>query len=268
MKQSLIVSFFFALFFTYEANAQRYTEPIFERRPFWKESFSKRGPVDSNKWSYFTDYSSIYKNCVFTDDIENTFVKNGKLHLVATRDPENRKTSATGRIRTLGKQSFLYGKLEVKAKIPTGHGLCPAIWMLREDHPRTVPLGEIDIMEYIECFEKKQYVSTIHIVEKEPGQKEVRHKHSARIDADMDNKYHIYSLEWTPESLVLKLDGQLVYSLVKDEAEFWPFDDPYYLILGLTYGNWGASCGMDESILPCEMLVDWVRYYRLKQSKQ
>jgi beta-glucanase (GH16 family) len=118
-------------------------------------------------------------------------------------------------------------------------------------------------MEYIECLDKKQYYTTIHIVEKEPEKKEIRHIHSTKVDADM-TQYHIYSLEWTPNSLVFKLDGQHVYQLNKSEAEFWPFDAPYYLILGLTYGNWGGECGMDESILPCEMLVDWVKYYKLK----
>lgn len=78
-------------------------------------------------------------------------------------------------------------------------------------------------------------------------------------------KYHIYTLEWTPDTLAFKVDGHQVYQLTKSEAEFWPFDDPYYLILGLSYGNWGAQCGMDESILPCEMLVDWIKYYKMIQ---
>ena len=219
--------------------------------------------MDSTKWSYFTEYDE-YDDVVFTDDISNNFVRNGRLHLVATKDPLNRKTSSSGRIRTFGKKSFLYGKIEVRAKIPSGNGLCPAIWMLREDHPKTIPLGEIDIMEYIECLKMKQYYTTIHIVEKEPGKEEIRHKHSTKVDTDM-NRYHIYTLEWTPESLVFKLDGNISYILYKSEAEFWPFDDPYYLILGLTYGGWGAQCGKDDSIFPCEMLVDWVKYYRLKQ---
>ena len=212
------------------------------------------------KWTFFTD-SRNYPDCDFTDSIGNVYVKNGKLHIVATKNTKGGKKCSSGRISTIGKQSFLYGKIEVKAKAATGKGLCPAIWMLM-DNPKPIPFGEIDIMEYIECFEGKQYCTTIHIVEQEPEKDEIRHKHSTMVDADI-RKYHVYTLEWTPEALVFKLDGKTVYTLNKTEAEFWPFDHPYYLIMNVTYGNWGAKCGMDDNILPREMVVDWVKYYRL-----
>ena len=51
----------------------------------------------------------------------------------------------------------------------------------------------------------------------------------------------------------------------KKEGEAWPFDKPYYLILNVAYGGWGGSCGMDDSAFPCEMKVDWIRYYKLKE---
>ena len=73
--------------------------------------------------------------------------------------------------------------------------------MLRDDHPKTFPLGEIDIMEYIECFEKSKYCNTTHIVEIEPGKGEKRHRHSTMVNADM-KKYHICTLEWKPDVLI------------------------------------------------------------------
>ena len=236
----------------------------FSNRPEWEDNFSINGRVDSSNWNY---HVGKFKNDeeYYTDSIGNVFVKNGKLHIVATKDSRYNSICSSGRINTLGKKSFLYGKLEIKAKIPTGLGIFPAIWMLREDHPRTFPLGEIDIMEYIECFNKNIYCTTTHIVEKVSGDKELRHRHSKRVSANM-NKYHIYSLEWTPKSLVFKLDRKVVYRLDKDEAEYWPFDDPYYLILNVAYGNWGFECGRDDSIFPKEMLVDWIRYYPLKNN--
>ena len=233
----------------------------FSRKPEWMDNFSRSGTIDSDNWNYHVGKFSNYEE-YYTYSIGNVFVKNGKLHIVATKDRRSDRICSSGRINTLGKKSFLYGKLEIKAKVPTGQGIFPAIWMLRVDHPQVFPLGEIDIMEYIECFNKKEYCTTTHIVEKVSEGKEKRHKHSKQVSANM-NKYHIFSLEWTPNALVYKLDRKVVYLLDKNEAEYWPFDAPYYLILNVAYGNWGAACGTDDSIFPCEMLVDWIRYYSL-----
>ena len=245
----------FASAFTLQAQS-------FATRPSWSDEFS------SFLWKSKLDDWTIHKGKFaseleyYTDDINNVFVRNGKLHLRATPDKREDKVCSSGRVNTLGFKSFLYGKIEIRARVPQGNGIFPAIWMLREDHPKTFPLGEIDIMEYIECFNGKQYCTTTHIVEKGPGQKEIRHRHSQMVDADMDI-YHVYALEWTPSLLLFKLDGKEVYHVSKDEAEFWPFDDPYVLIINVAYGSWGAQCGTDDSIFPCEMMVDWIRYYPL-----
>ena len=77
------------------------------------------------------------------------------------------------------------------------------------------------------------------------------------------SSFHIYCLEWTPTYLMYKLDGKEVGIYKKEDAEFWPFDKPYVLILNMAYGGYGALCGTDESIFPREMIVDWVRYYPL-----
>lgn len=234
----------------------------FDKKATWVENFNKRGRIDSRYWNYHVGKFDTEEE-YYRDSIGNVYVKNGKLHIVATKNPYRGKICSSGRIHTLKKQSFLYGKLELKAKLPTGKGIFPAIWMLREDHAQTYPLGEIDIVEYIECFDKKQYCATVHIVEEKTDKSKERHTHTSMVDADM-KKFHIYTLEWTPESLVYKLDRKVVFTLRKTEAEFWPFDDPYYLILNVAYGSWGAQCGMDDNIFPCEMVVDWIKYYKMK----
>ena len=114
-------------------------------------------------------------------------------------------------------------------------------------------------------FKGKEYCTTTHIVGKEPEKDEIRHIHSKNISANME-KFHIYGLEWTPTQLRFLLDRKEVYVLDKKDAEFWPFDAPYVLIMNIGFGSWGAECGIDYSILPKEMLVDWVRYYPLIQN--
>lgn len=235
----------------------------FEKVASWEENFCHKGKLNPADWNYYIgSYPSGSE--YYTDSLSNVFIKKGKLHIVAIKDPRGDKVCSSGRVDTHQKRSFLYGKIDIKAKIPTGKGIFPAIWMLREDHPKVVPLGEIDIMEYIECFERKRYCTTTHIVEKEPNKKEIRHKHSAVVEADME-KFHIYSLEWTPTILEFKLDNKEVFKIDKTSVEFWPFDSPYYLILDVAYGSWGAQCGKDDNIFPCEMLIDWIKYYKYKE---
>ena len=112
----------------------------FEKRPVWVEKFNRHGTVNSKFWTPFIEFRSK-QDVVFVDSIAYIFIKNGYLHLVATKDPRKGKTCSSGQISTLNKQFFLFGKLEIKAKVPTGKGIFPAIWMLREDHPNTFPLG-------------------------------------------------------------------------------------------------------------------------------
>lgn len=235
----------------------------FSRRPAWSQEFACFSKKALTGWDVYKGPYPTTEH-YYTDSIGNLFVKGGCLHIKATADKRGDKVCSTSRISTLGYQSFLYGKLEVKAKIPTGSGLCPAIWMLREDHGTIWPIGEIDILEYIECFKKEKFATTIHLTYRENGLKSEPHTfvHTLQKETKIE-KYHIYGLEWTPDRLTFTLDRKPYYNLTKEEAEYWPFDVPYILILNLAYGGWGASCGMDDNILPKEMLVDWIRYYPL-----
>jgi len=236
----------------------------FSKRPDWIEDFRGKGKPSENNWTFykgtFKGYSEYY-----TDSVENVFLKGGKLHIRAIANRKDNRICSSGRIHTLGKVSFLYGKIEIKAKIPIGKGIFPALWMLRTDHAKVYPYGEIDIMEYIGCFGKKQYQANVHIVEKK-NDKEFRHMHAKKVYADM-TQYHVYTLEWYKNRLVFLLDGKEVHRLEEKQMNNWPFNVPYYLIMNVAFGGrWGSSCGLDEKILPCEMCIDWIKYYKLKES--
>lgn len=258
MKTKLLLILLFVILF------ENLSAQGFGRIPSWVCNFNSWRPKSLEGWDIYKGKFSSEQQ-FYTDSIGNVVVKDGYLHLIATRNKREDKVCSSARVSTKGFKSFTYGKFEIRAKIPTGRGIFPAIWMLREDHGAIFPLGEIDIMEYIECFNGKEYCTTTHIVEIEKDKKEIRHKHSKLVAADM-NVFHIYGLEWTPTCLKFLLDRREVYKLEKKDAEFWPFDVPYILILNVAYGSWGSECGMDDSIFPCEMLVDWIRYYPLKNN--
>ena len=238
------------------------TAQSFSKRPAWVQEFSTLWKRPLKGWNQ-TFRNAPSGKAYFTDSIGNVFVKNGTLHIKATADKRSSKECCSGYVSTLGYRVFKYGKLEIKAKVPTGKGIFPAIWLLQEVRVPVLQYGEIDMMEYIECFEGKEFATTIHLnYRNDINSKRQEYTHTTRCKTDIDN-YHIYGLEWTPDSLTFTLDRQSYYTLYKSESEFWPFDEPYIIILDVEYGSWGASCGMDDSIFPREMLIDWIHYYPL-----
>lgn len=234
----------------------------FEQEPLWEETFndtivSKPNPTT---WSYITGMRGSELE-YYTNDIENVFVCDGELNIKAIRIHDHGNAVCTsGRIHTRGKVTFMYGRLDIRAKLPVGKGIWPAFWMMPENS--AYPYGEIDIIEYIDCWNAKKYQANVHVVRKEGG-KEIREMNEKSVSVNVTD-YHTYSLEWTQEELRFLIDGRLFHVCSKNNHKLWPFDQPYYLILNVAYGGWGGSCGLDESIFPCSLKVDWIRYYKLK----
>lgn len=190
---------------------------------------------------------------------------------------------ASGKILTKGKASWLYGRIEARARVPGGQGVWPAIWMMPEHEtyggwPRS---GEIDILETVnlgapcepcEGGRENRIFGTIHFAgDATGGHRQISTAAPMPASASgADGGFHVYAVEWSPEAIVWFVDGQR-YAEVKaaqwkrddrDEAAA-PFDQPFHLILNLAFGGrWpeGANAkGVDETALPATMEVDWVR---------
>lgn len=237
-----------------------FAQGLFENDPIWRDEFNRDNVPSSMYWSYIVGMRG-QESEYYTNSSNNVCVNNGKLIIRTLDEKKDKALCTSGRIHTLGKVSFLYGRLEIKAKCPTGKGIWPAFWMLPAEEG--LPFGEIDIMEYIDCWSSKEYQINVHVTDKKNGNR-IKKMNPQLVKADV-SKFHIYTLEWYKDKLVFLLDGNLCYQFDKKEGEAWPFDKPYYLILNVAYGGWGGSCGMDDSAFPCEMKVDWIRYYKLKE---
>lgn len=237
-----------------------FAQGLFENDPIWRDEFNRDNVPSSMYWSYIVGMRG-QESEYYTNSSNNVCVNNGKLIIRTLDEKKDKALCTSGRIHTLGKVSFLYGRLEIKAKCPTGKGVWPAFWMLPAEEG--LPFGEIDIMEYIDCWSSKEYQINVHVTDKKNGNR-IKKMNPQLVKADV-SKFHIYTLEWYKDKLVFLLDGNLCYQFDKREGEAWPFDKPYYLILNVAYGGWGGSCGMDDSAFPCEMKVDWIRYYKLKE---
>jgi len=174
-------------------------------------------------------------------------------------------TSAS--LTTKGLHEFLYGRVEVRARVPRGRGLWPAIWMLRGDIDR-VPWprsGEIDLMEYV-GFQPGTVHMNVHCASRYAKEVELeRDGYLARRTIEgLEEGFHVYVLEWDPEYLRLSVDGKplLEYPNRHLGPEQWPFDRPMYLILNLAVGgSWGGEEGVDPSVFPARLEVDYVRVF-------
>lgn len=233
----------------------------------WSDEFNYQGLPDSTKWGYQTGRSGWGNNelqLYTAADTSNAKVENGSLYITArnTGNGDNKYTSA--RLITKNKGDWQYGKLEVKAKLPGGKGLWPAIWMLSTDNeyggwPAS---GEIDIMEHV-GYMKDSIFGSLH-------SKSYNHvigtqKTKGIFIKNPYNRFHVYAVEWTPESITFLLNGKVYYHVTNEHkgADGWPFDKRFYLLLNVAVGgNWGGKYGIDEAAFPTAMEVDYVRVYK------
>ncbi len=230
----------------------------------WQDEFDADGAPDPEKWSYSTGGNGWGNGEVqnYTDKRENSFVSKGKLTLKAINNGGGMWTSA--RIKTQYLANWQYGYIEISAKLPSGVGTWPAIWMLpTHDKYGTWPRsGEIDIMEHV-GFEQDIIHTTIHT-------KAYNHKINTQKNAHakvpgVSKSFHTYAIDWTPERIEWFVDGESFFVFENENATSaeWPFDIPYYLIMNVAIGGaWGGQKGIDANLKDSSMVVDYVRVYQ------
>ncbi|RYF71351.1 MAG: glycoside hydrolase family 16 protein, partial [Cytophagaceae bacterium] len=172
----------------------------------------------------------------------------------------------SARLLTKDTQSWTYGRIEVRAHIPAGRGTWPAIWMLGQQVSKVGwPLGgEIDIMEHV-GWDENVIHGTIH-------SEAYNHKIGTQKGAPITiptatTAFHIYAIDWTASKIDFFVDNQKYYSVNSAELgttqQQWPFTQPFHLLLNVAVGGgWGGQKGVDETIWPRRMEVDYVRVYQ------
>ena len=242
----------------------------------WKlvfsDEFEQPGAPDPKKWSYETGMIRNHEAQLYTDARkENARVEDGCLVIEARKedapvpghaDKVAHYTSAS--LSTSGHAQWLYGKVEVRAKLPAGRGTWPAIWFLPDRIAQVgwPACGEIDLMENV-GFEPGRIHLSVHTKAYNPVQH--TEKTTSVPVPRLDTDFHVYAMEWTPDEIRMSIDGAHHFTFAnehKSEAE-WPFDHPFHLKLNLAIGGaWGGQKGIDDSIFPQKFLVDYVRVYQ------
>ncbi len=233
----------------------------------WQDEFSEDGKPDKSKWTYDigtgSDGWGNQELQFYTDRPENLTISNGHLTITAKKEAFEGSHYTSTRMKTLGKFSFTHGILEIRAKLPGGTGIWPALWMLGENIAEIgwPACGEIDMMEY--AGKNKDLIhSTVH--NNSSWGNTVNTK--TIIIQGVEDDFHIYSLEWTQDQIRFMIDGNNFYTYKPSEynQDTWPFDRPFFIIMNIAVGGGFGGPVVDDSIFPQSMVVDYVRVYQKK----
>ena len=248
----------------------------------WQDEFTGES-LDTTRWSpnIWPPRKVNDEDQAYTGREKNLRLEDGMLIIEAHREDYEGAKYTSGRIHTAGKGDFLYGRFEMRAKLPRGQGTWPAFWMLPSDPFRYATTcdegewqgnnecdawpnsGEIDILEHV-GYQMGHVHGTVHN-ESYYWVKWEQRKGRILVDG-VDRDFHVYALEWTPERIDAYVDDAHYFTYVNEGTGWnaWPYDHPYHLILNVAVGGaWGRAGGpIDDSILPQKMLVDYVRVYR------
>lgn len=238
----------------------------------WVENFDQK-KLDTDNWMYEVHYpgwvNSELQSYVVSDD--NIYLKDGKLIIQPLK---NGNTYTSGRINTLGKKEFTYGRFEARLKVPRGKGFLPAFWMMPADesfYGQWPKCGEIDIMEVLGDNVNKVYGS-LHF-----GEPHTQKQGSAQIfEGNFADDFHIFAVEWEPDEMRFYVDDRCYYKTSEwftkrsgfGEVSYpAPYDQPFYIILNVAVGgNWPGNpdefTTFDEQ---AQMVVDYVKVYQKKE---
>ena len=234
--------------------------------PVWADEFDIDGPPDPALWRYLIrppyvveEIGLIERTHFGPAQLGNARVSGGCLEI------EARKVDYPGvaymSACLAGIQTMTSGRILVRAKLPTGRGAWPAIWMLGSDIPKVgwPACGEIDILEFV-GKEPDNVYSTLHF--KAAGVHKMNQKRFPTLHPSGD--FHVYAMEWYPDRIDFLFDGARYQSAKTDEAGIGadnPFRKPQKLLINMALGgSWGGE--IDDSMLPQKYLIDYVRIYK------
>lgn len=267
-----VILFFFNSFMVLGSNNEG-KEKKLKWNLVWEEQFNG-DKLDTNKWSLINTLPNRYDNAsdwnrhMITEEAVYE-VKEGNLYLKGINNAghlDDPRPYLTGGVKSQGKFSFIYGKVEIRAKKECAQGVWPALWMMPEESvyggwPHS---GEIDIMEHLNFDDNIHH--TVHSrYTNVLGNKTNPPRGTGDVIADV-TEWNIYGLEWQPDVLIWTVNGKETfrYPRVKGldpEMKQWPFDQPFYFILSQQLGgSWVGEVNPDH--LPVSMIIDFVKVYQ------
>lgn len=239
----------------------------------WNDEFNEGSELNSTDWHHQVANPGWVNNELQTyvngqaGGKRVTEIADGRLYIHCFKGSDGKVYS--GRVYAHENEGWKYGIIEARIKLPKGKGTWPAFWMMpvNNDFSKNPwPLcGEIDIMEEV-GVDANQTSSSLHTEAYNHVKK--TQKTAATYTAGAEDGFHVYRLEWTENNITTYVDGKKLLSFDNDgkgDVKTWPFNKNFYIILNLAWGgDWGGYKGVDESALPVDMEVDYVRVFQKK----
>ena len=257
----------------------------------WSDEFNTDGPVDTTSWNFASGFRYNFEDQWYQKD--NAWCEDGCLVIEARKErfpsPQYKPESSfwgdkrefveytSSRVNTATKREFLYGRFEMRARIPVAKGAWPAFWTLGTGceyggmpWPQS---GEIDIMEYYPVNGEPQILG--NVASGAPGTskaywnaKKVPFSHFLEKDPNWASKFHVWRMDWDRDWIRIYLDDELINEV--DINLMWntgswsgynPHRHPHYILLNLALG--GSNGGpIDDGAFPMRYEIDYVRVYQ------
>ncbi len=199
----------------------------------------------------------------YTDSHQNSYVANGVLTIEAKEQNINGSDYSSARMISAGKQEYIFGRIDIRAKLPEGQGIWPAIWMLGSNFWTSgwPSCGEIDIMELV-----GHQPSTVHGTAHygQQGQPSMHHGNGyGLVDGKFSDEFHVFSLIWQNNSIKWYVDDNEFFTLNDSNVNgIYPFNQEFFFIMNIAVGgNWPGSPDA-TTIFPQKMEVDYIRVFQ------
>lgn len=226
----------------------------------WSDEFNVDGLPNAAKWGYDIGTGSggwgNNELQYYTSRPENAYVQNGVLKITAIKENYSGSAYTSARLLSKDKYSFKYGRIEIRAKFPTGVGTWPAAWMLGNNINTAgwPACGEIDIVEHLGRDLNKIY-GTLHY----PGHSGGNADGNTIIIPDATTAFHTYTVDWSSTAIKIYVDSQLYHTVANSAAI--PFNQNFFILLNMAMGgNFGGS--VDPAFTSAILEIDYVRVYQ------
>ena len=200
----------------------------------------------------------------YTSSTRNCFVSNGNLVIEARKESISGFNYSSTRLTTQNKKTFTFGRIDIRAKLPVGKGIWPALWMLGTNISSVgwPGCGEIDILELIGTYPGRVY-STLHWKASNGNHASLGSEFNLS-SGDFSQQFHVYSLIWKQDTLRCLVDDQLIFQLTKTDvgSATYPFNATQFFIFNVAVGgNWPGPPDANTQF-PQRMFVDYVRVFQ------
>jgi len=223
----------------------------------WSDEFNVDGAPNSTKWGYDTGAGGWGNNELqyYTNRPENVIVQGGSLKINTIKESYLGSNYTSARLKSQGKFSFTYGRVDIRAKLPVGVGTWPALWMLGDNVSSLgwPACGEIDIMEHLGSDLNK-----IHGSLHSPNNYGGNSLSGITTITNATTEFHVYSVEWRSTSINFFVDNNLYFSSANNTG--LPFNNNFFLIINNAMGGWGGT--VEPNFVSSTFEIDYIRVYQ------